>query len=196
MALAYQYDADGYYAGPAEDYGLLPNNATYTSPREREGHIPRWNGEAWVQVENHKGEQGWLNDEPHTIKEYGPLPAGWSATAPEKSAAEKQAELIDSFMAAIQARLDAFAKTRAYDDARACVSVYLGCSNETFAAEAAYMQQAIVATWEWANTFTNAVLLGQKPMPVSWEAFEAELDAAVPLEWPVPDTRVTATMAA
>ena len=98
-------------------------------------------------------------------------------------------------MAAIQKRLDDFARTRAYDDARACVAVYLGCANATFAAEAAYMQGVIVSTWEWSNTFTNAVLLGERPLPESWEAFEAELNAAVPLAWPVPDTRITATLA-
>ena len=102
---------------------------------------------------------------------------------------------ITMFMAKIQSRLDAFAHTRTYDDARSCVAVYLGCSNETFAAEAAYMQQAIVQTWEWSNGFVNSVLAGNRPMPESWDAFEAELDAAVPLVWPVPDTRVTAALA-
>lgn len=82
MAIAYQYDAGGYYVCPVEDYGILPNNATYTEPREREGHIPRWNGEAWVQVENHLGKEGYLNGEAHTIREYGPLPTGWSLTPP------------------------------------------------------------------------------------------------------------------
>lgn len=192
MANAHQYDASGYYAGEVDDYGLLPNNATYTAPQQLSGYIPRWNGEAWIQVENHKGREGYVNGEPFTVKEYGPLPAGWSDTPPEKTAAEQQAELISTFMAAIQVRLDKFAKTRSYDDARACVSVYRGCSNETFAAEAAYLQQAIVDTWEWANAFTNAVLLGEKGMPASWADFEAELNGAVPLEWPVPDTRVTA----
>lgn len=38
---------------------------------------------AWVQVEDHRGQQGWLNDQWQVIKVVGPLPAGWSTTAPE-----------------------------------------------------------------------------------------------------------------
>ena len=35
MAKAYQYTADGYYAGEVDDYGILPNNATRTAGRLR-----------------------------------------------------------------------------------------------------------------------------------------------------------------
>jgi hypothetical protein len=195
MSQAYQYTADGYYAGENEDYGLLPNNATYTAPEMQDGYIPRWTGAAWEQVENHKGKEGYVGGEPFTVKEYGPLPGGWSDTPPPPPPLTGEA-LIRSFMESIQNRLDDFARTRSYDDARACVAVYLGCANATFAAEAAYMQGAIVATWEWTNGYTGAVLTGEKPMPESWADFEAELDAAVPLAWPVPDTRVTAASAA
>ncbi|MCL1939524.1 MAG: hypothetical protein FWG04_02550 [Desulfovibrionaceae bacterium] len=82
MTKVYLYDASGYFAGVDEDHGLLPNNATRTAPEVLEGFIPRWNGEAWEQEEDHKGEQGWVNGEPHTIIEYGPLPSGWSADPP------------------------------------------------------------------------------------------------------------------
>lgn len=98
---------------------------------------------------------------------------------------------IATFMSTIQHRLDSFAQTRQYDNSRACVAVYLGCADETFAAEAAYMQQAIVRTWQFSNNYINQVLTGQKEIP-TWEQFETELDGSVPLEWPVPDTRVTA----
>ena len=70
MATAYEYTIDGYYYGQIEDYGLLPNNATYTAPELREGFIPRWTGTVWEQVENHMGEQGWLNDQPYTCLLY------------------------------------------------------------------------------------------------------------------------------
>ena len=202
MSELYKYRLPyGYYIGPVKNFGHKMINTVSAEPLIQDGFWPRWpveNPKAtdWEYVENHKGKQGYVNGEPHTIKDYGPLPDGWSDTPPERSAAELQAELISSFMAAIQNRLDTFARSRSYDDARACVSVYLGCANETFAKEAKYMQESIVATWEWANTFTNAVLLGEKAMPETWQAFEAELDAAVPLEWPVPDTRVTAALGA
>ena len=89
MAKAYQYDASGFYAGEIDDYGgPLPNNATRTVPQEQDGHIPRWTGEAWEQVENHKGEQGYVEGTPFEIKEYGPYPGGWSATPPEPTPEE------------------------------------------------------------------------------------------------------------
>lgn len=91
MAKVYQYMADGYFAGEVEDYGLMPNNSTRTAPEEQEGFIPRWNGEAWEQVENHKGKEGYVNGEPHTVKNYGPLPEGWSDTPPEPTPEEKSA---------------------------------------------------------------------------------------------------------
>ena len=82
MATAYQYDAGGYFAGTVEDYGILPNNATREPVEVPPGCMPRWTGEAWEQVEDHKGESGYVNGEPHTIKDYGPYPAGWSAAPP------------------------------------------------------------------------------------------------------------------
>lgn len=99
MSKVYQYDASGYYAGIIEDYGgPLPNNATRTKAVVQDGFIPQWNGKEWLQVENHKGEQGYIAGEPHTIKEYGPYPEGWSSNEPEPTP-PTQAEQI----AAIQA---------------------------------------------------------------------------------------------
>lgn len=89
--ISYQYTSDGYFAGEIEDYGLLPNNATHTAPELREGFIPRWTGESWEQVENHKGEEGYVNGVHTVIREYGPLPEGWSETKPEDSQKEKDA---------------------------------------------------------------------------------------------------------
>ena len=43
---------------------------------------------AWIQVEDHRNEEGWLKGEQHTIKELGPYPAGWSTTPPPVPLAE------------------------------------------------------------------------------------------------------------
>lgn len=84
MATAFQYDASGFYVGTVEDYGgPLPNNATRTAPDLREGYIPQWTGKKWAQVENHKGEEGYVDGQPFTIKEYGEYPPGWSKTPPK-----------------------------------------------------------------------------------------------------------------
>ncbi len=79
----YQYTADGYYFSTDDDYGLLPNNATYVAPNFKDGFIPRWTGDAWELIENHKERQGYVNGEPFVVHEYGPLPEGWSDEPPE-----------------------------------------------------------------------------------------------------------------
>ena len=93
MAKYYQYTSDGYFAGEVEDYGLLPNNAARTVPTIVEGFVPRWTGKNWEQVEDHKGKKGYVNDEPYEIKEYGPLPEGWSETPPPPTTEELFARL-------------------------------------------------------------------------------------------------------
>ncbi len=109
MAKAYQYTADGYYAGEVDDYGILPNNATYTAPTLKKGFIPCWNGKKWEQVEDHKGASGYVNGQPHTINVYGPLPDGWSDTPPppslDKAQAAKRVEINSGFDAALAASL-------------------------------------------------------------------------------------------
>ena len=106
MAKAYQYDAGGYFAGESEDYGLLPNNATYTSPTLQDGHVPHWTGDAWEQVEDHKGQEGYVDGQPHTIKSYGPLPQGWSDTPPEPTPEAQTARRRTQIMARL-AEIDA-----------------------------------------------------------------------------------------
>lgn len=87
--IAYQYNSEGYYVGMGEDYGLLPNNATHiTPPALLEGFISRWTGTAWEQVENHVGKEGYVNGEYTIIREYGPLPEGWSDTPPPPTSEE------------------------------------------------------------------------------------------------------------
>lgn len=109
MPIAYQYTADGYFAGEVDDYGLLPNNATRTAPTVVKGKIPHWDGKKWVQIEDHKGTSGYVNGQPHTINEYGPLPDGWSDTPPPPPLVEvkaaKQAEIASAFNAAMSASL-------------------------------------------------------------------------------------------
>lgn len=90
MSIAYQYTADGFFAGEIEDYGILPHNSTHTQPVLAKGFIPRWTGSAWEQVANLIGKTGYLNGQPYTITEYGPAPDGWSETAPLPSLVDAQ----------------------------------------------------------------------------------------------------------
>lgn len=105
MAKAYQYDATGIFAGEIDDYGgPLPNNATRMAPQEQAGHVARWTGKKWDQVEDHKGRQGYVDGQAFTVQEYGPLPDGWSDTPPshtlEEAAAAKLAEIMSGYNAA------------------------------------------------------------------------------------------------
>ena len=104
MLTIYTYDENNEYAGefvtmldPEEtkkqgkDVWLMPPNATTVKPAKKKGYAPVWNGKAWEQVEDHRGEKGWVNREPVTIKEIGPLPVVFSTEKPEPTA-EEQAE--------------------------------------------------------------------------------------------------------
>ena len=97
MAIAYQYDFSGYFVGEIEDYGgPLPNNSSRSKPTTKKGHVPRWNGQKWVQVEDHKGKTGYVNGEPFTIVEHGPLPEGWSETPPLPDLPEAKEQALEA----------------------------------------------------------------------------------------------------
>lgn len=179
MAIYYQHYADGYFAWKEEGYGSLPNNATYVPCTEVEGYIPRWNGESWDQVENHKGKQGFIGKIPHTIEEYGPLPEGWSETPPPPTPEEERAIMLSQFTNVIQRRLDTFAQTRGYDNALSAAS-YATSTDEKFRAEGQYIVEARDATWAAAYVILDDVLAEKRPIPT-----EEELLAEMPeLVWP------------
>ncbi|MDY0258514.1 MAG: tail fiber assembly protein [Desulfovibrio sp.] len=51
-------------------------------PAEKDGiHFGEKDGE-WVEIEDHRGKSGYVNDEPFLIQDFGPLPEGWSDTPP------------------------------------------------------------------------------------------------------------------
>lgn len=86
-----------------EDIWLLPANATRTAPTVVEGKVPRWTGQEWEHIEDHRGEQGYVDGQPHEIKEYGPLPEGWSDTPPPPTIEE----LLDTLRSVRDGRISA-----------------------------------------------------------------------------------------
>lgn len=118
----YKYNDNGEYIGtetalldPLEtkkqqkNIYLLPANATFTAPPEaKEGFARVWTGEAWQEVEDHRGTEYWLPDDvygtpAHEMKELGPLPEGATTTAAEKTLDELKADKlaeIDAWTAA------------------------------------------------------------------------------------------------
>jgi hypothetical protein len=90
--------------------------------------------------------------------------------------AEKQTA---DFVAKVQSRLDAFARTRSYDGILSACT-YATSMNPKFAAEGQYCVQARDATWAKCYEILSAVQSGQRPVP-TWEELEAELPM---LQWP------------
>jgi hypothetical protein len=87
-------------------------------------------------------------------------------------------EIVAEFTAKVQARLDAFARTRGYDGILSACT-YAISTNAQFAAEGQYCVQARDATWAKCYEILNAVQSGQRPVP-TWEELEAELPT---LQW-------------
>lgn len=120
--IAYCTDDEGYYthsehcttdqiesARQGHDVYVLPANGYIDAPSIAKGCVAKRVNGAWVNVENHIGEKGYINGVPAEIKEYGPLPDGWSVTPPEPTLAEaqtaKRVEINAGFDAALTASL-------------------------------------------------------------------------------------------
>ena len=113
--------------------------------------------------------------------EWVQLGATWDGTAfvnpppPPK----KPEEIIAEFSAKVQARLDAFARTRGYDGILSACT-YAAGTNPKFAAEGQYCVQARDATWAKCYEVLAAVEAGSRPIPTLDELL-AELPV---LTWP------------
>lgn len=108
--LVYKYNEKGIFVGAEEteldpleselqgkEIYLLPPNATFTAPEEKEGFAPVWGGEKWTHIEDHRGTKYWLPEDKHgsparEMKELGALPEGASLAEPEPTAEELAAQ--------------------------------------------------------------------------------------------------------
>jgi len=129
MATANQYDTTRFYVSSIEDYGLLPNNASYdplpSMPwgRNWPQHV---DGKGFVLVEDHRARPAeqfgedlaqkatpwWLPDDTYgtparEMKTAGPLPAGALLKAPQQPLAEAQAAKRASINAGFDAAMTA-----------------------------------------------------------------------------------------
>ena len=68
--------------------GPIPTSTAGYHPGEKNGK--------WIAIEDHRGKKGYLDGQPHEIKEYGPLPEGWSDTPPPPTADQLFAALRTS----------------------------------------------------------------------------------------------------
>lgn len=102
-----------------------------------------------------------------------------AATVAANQAARAE-QIKANIVQATQARLDAFARTRNYDDIKSA-SDYAGCSVPRFAAEGTYCRDARAETWAKLYEMLAEVEAGTRPMPAGFADVEAELPALV---WP------------
>ncbi|MGD9576289.1 tail fiber assembly protein [Desulfovibrio sp.] len=116
IPLAYYWDGEDYYthcepcttdplesAKQGHEVYVVGANGCLDAPILEDGKWPKRVNDAWVNVENHVGEKGFVNGVPTTIEKYGPLPEGWSATPPVPTAEQ----LFSALRAARDARLSA-----------------------------------------------------------------------------------------
>lgn len=91
------------HSAPAMPGTVAPVNALRKAlPKAKKGYHWGESEGVWTYIEDHKGEEGYVNGVAHTIDDYGPYPDGWSTTPPEPTEEEKRQVRIVS----IDARLD------------------------------------------------------------------------------------------
>lgn len=89
---------------PAMPGTVAPANALRgQTPTARPGFHPAEKDGRWTEIEDHRGESGYVNGQPCEIKDFGPLPDGWSDTPP----APTIEELFDMLRSFRDARISA-----------------------------------------------------------------------------------------
>lgn len=78
---------------PANPGTVPPANALRgDKPTAKDGFWPCAQEGGWVNMEDHRGRQGWVDGEPVSITVLGPLPGRWREESPEKTDTEKAVE--------------------------------------------------------------------------------------------------------
>ena len=190
--LVYKFDEKGLFVGideteldPLEsklqgkEIYLLPHNATFDAPEQKEGFAPVWGGEKWGLVEDNRGVEYWLpedkyGDNPRVMTELGPLPEQARFDAPEMSKEQKEALIQQQLTNAVQRVLDNKAQELLYDN---CLSVcsYIDTGVSKFDAEGRAFRTWRSAVWAKGYEILAQVQAGQRAIPT-----EAELLAELP----------------
>lgn len=188
----YKFDEQGVFVGIEEtdldpleselqgkEIYLLPPNATFDAPEEKEGFAPVWNGEKWEQVEDNRGKEYWLPEDeygtqPRVVDELGALPEGAIFTAPKMSKEQKEAQIQKQLSDAVQRVLDNKAQELLYDN---CLSVcsYIDTGVTKFDAEGKAFRSWRSAVWAKGYEILAQVQAGERSIPT-----EAELIAELP----------------
>jgi hypothetical protein len=177
---------------------LIPAGATATAPpKAKAKHAIVWQGDEWGYAKDYRDEVRYSTDDGREVKidklgaiaevapdtTDAPRPSehhrygenGW-----ELDVSAYKAAMLAQFTALIQARLDAFAQTRNYDNILSAAS-YATSQNPVFSAEGQYAVVARDDTWARAYEILAEVESGAREMPTE-EGLLAELPT---LSWPV-----------
>jgi hypothetical protein len=110
---------------------------------------------------------------------------GWSFDgvnfAPPPAPVKTPEEVKEEITADVQARLDAFAQSRGYDNIVSACS-YATSQHPKYGVEGRYCVQAREDTWDALFAIEAEVVAGTRPLPNGYADIEAELPALV---WPV-----------
>lgn len=148
-----------------KDVYLLPADSTFVPPiPKQEDTACVWNGKAWELVEDYRGKTVWKSHyESMEIKELGPIPEGYSLVRPEppEPTIEEQVKFYEN---AVQAHLDATARTRGYDNTYTCLS-YLNSTDEKWNRESHAFNVWRDSVWRKAHEILNAFIAGTIEKP-------------------------------
>lgn len=190
--LVYKFDEKGLFVGVDEteldplesklqgkEVYLLPPNATFDKPEEKDGFAPVWNSEKWEQVEDNRGKEYWLPEDEYgtqarVMDELGAFPEGAIFTAPEMSEEQKRAQIQKQLTDAVQHVLDSKAQELLYDN---CLSVcsYIDTGVAKFDAEGRAFRAWRSAVWAKGYEILAQVQAGQRAIPT-----ESELISELP----------------
>lgn len=127
---------------PPNEWVTLPADATTLQPPASLAGFARvlnLAGDVWEHVEDHRGKAGFVEGQPHTVRDLGPLPAGWIDTPPELT--------LDEKLAAIEAKYEA-----AFGRLRAAMAVAMLADGPGMDAKVA----ALRAEWSSASSAQSA----------------------------------------
>ena len=148
-------------------YLISAAGTTTPPPEQQDGYVVIWNGSAWEQIEDHRGETVWKSyEDSMEIRELGPLPDGWVLDQPEKNVN------ADDYDAAMEAHLLATRVARGYT-LREPSPTYDDSPNVRWASDAADWKAFFTAVMEYGLAVMNEyAVTGKAP---SLDEFKAGL---------------------
>lgn len=121
----YYFAESGEYTMATEAYqdALPPPDALRVAPAFAEGYWPvvTESRDGWIMLEDHRGEEGWVDGERVAITVLGPLPEGWMATPPEVIVPEEEIAAQKANSLLYSASLKTQAETFEFTDAELAI---------------------------------------------------------------------------